>query len=530
MFFACIYIPDFPVQAFVRGAPELCDQAVAVLEGTPPLLTVIAANARAHVAGIELGMTKLQAEACPGVVLRRRSIAQEDAAHAGLLDCALGFSPRVEGSRDAAFCASNRKTRNAARFPDTVVLDITGLDRLFGPPAKIARALTSRAAGLGLAVNVAIAGNPDAAIHAARGFAGITIIPGGTEARHLGVLPVDLLEATPEVLDTLEHWGIRDFRGLAALPEVALSQRLGQAGLRLQQLAQGRSRRNLVPVEPAIQFEEVIELEDAVELLEPLAFVLNRLLDQLCARLKARALAANELRLTMELAKHEEQSLEEQAQNQRAHHRSLRFPVPIEDSRTLLKLLQLDLAAHPPGAPVKKITITAEPAPPRFAQAGLFLPRGPEPERLELTLARIRSIVGESRVGSAELLDTHAPGAFRMVAFTPNRTPCGRTGHSDSTGRSSSGPRTAMRIFRPPLPARVQMKNGMPERVILRGVAHRVTAAAGPWRNSGGWWTEKAWTREEWDVELKTPDATPSLLRMYRNLASAKWFAEGMFD
>jgi protein ImuB len=61
-------------------------------------------------------------------------------------------------------------------------------------------------------------------------------------------------------------------------------------------------------------------------------------------------------------------------------------------------------------------------------------------------------------------------------------------------------------------------------------VAHRVTAAAGPWRNSGGWWTEKAWTREEWDVELKTPDATPSLLRMYRNLASAKWFAEGMFD
>ncbi len=530
MLFACIHVPDFPVQAFVRGAPELRDQAVAVLEGTPPLLTVIAANARAREAGIDLGMTKLQAEACSGVLLRRRSIAQEDAAHAALLDCAHGFSPRVEDSRDAACCASAVNSKKPVRFADTVVLDVSGLDRLFGPPVKITRALASRAAELGLVVNVAIAGNPDAAMHAARGFAGISIIPHGSEARHLGALPVALLEASPEILETLERWGIRDFQALAALPEVALSQRLGQAGLRLQQLAQGRSRRNLVPDEPAVQFEEAIELEDVVELLEPLAFVLNRLLEQLCARLKARALAVNELRLMMELSAHEEQSPEEQARNQRSHHRSLRFPVPIEDSRNLLKLLQLDLAAHPPGAPVKKITITAEPAPPRFAQAGLFLPRGPEPERLELTLARIRSIAGETRVGSAELLDTHAPGAFRMVSFTPHRS-----SWDSRARRSSSGPRTAMRIFRPPLPARVQMKNGMPERVILRGVAHRVTAAAGPWRNSGGWWTEKAWTREEWDVETEPAaagagDFSSSLLRMYRDLSSAKWFAEGTFD
>lgn len=531
MFFACIYVPDFPVQAFVRGAPELREQAVAVLEGTPPLLTVIAADARAREAGIELGMTKLQAEACPGVVLRRRSLAQEDAAHAALLDCAHAFSPRVEDGGDAARCVCSRNdSPKPARFADTVVLDISGLDRLFGPPAKIARWLASRAAGLGLAVNVGIAGNPDASIHTARGFTGITIIPPATEARHLGTLPVALLEVSSEILETLEGWGIRDFRGLAALPEVALSQRLGQEGLRLQQLAQGRCQRTLVPAEPAIRFEESIELEDPVEMLEPLAFVLNRLLDQLCARLKTRALAANELLLTMELSAHEEQSAEEQARNQRSHQRSLRFPVPIEDNRTLLKLLQLDLAAHSPGAPVKKITIAAEPAPPRFAQAGLFLPRGPEPERLELTLAHIRSIAGENRVGSAELLDTHAPGAFRMVPFSPleNHRTAGGSGRANENVPPM--PRTAMRIFRPPLTARVQMKNGVPERVIVRGLAHQVTAAAGPWRNSGGWWTETAWTREEWDVELKMPDTHPSLLRMYRDLTSAKWFAEGSFD
>ena len=36
-------------------------------------------------------------------------------------------------------------------------------------------------------------------------------------------------------------------------------------------------------------------------LLEPLAFLLNRLLEQICARLASRALNTQELRLTLEL-------------------------------------------------------------------------------------------------------------------------------------------------------------------------------------------------------------------------------------
>ena len=41
---------------------------------------------------------------------------------------------------------------------------------------------------------------------------------------------------SPRLLETLDRWGIRNLRALAALPEVALSERLGQEGLRLQQL------------------------------------------------------------------------------------------------------------------------------------------------------------------------------------------------------------------------------------------------------------------------------------------------------
>src|SRR5437868_13369858 len=107
-----------------------------------------------------------------------------------------------------------------------------------------------------------------------------------------------------QILDTLSRWGIRNLRALAALPEIALSERLGQIGLRLQQLARGEASRTLVPLEAPLAFEEAVELEHPILLLEPLAFLLNRLLEQLCARLGSRALATQELRLTLELSNH----------------------------------------------------------------------------------------------------------------------------------------------------------------------------------------------------------------------------------
>ena len=94
--FACIFVPDFPVEVLLRAEPELRSQSVVVLEGKAPLQKVFAVNEHARRAGIEPGMTKLQVEACAGVALRNRSPLQEAAAHAALLDCAQSFSPRVE--------------------------------------------------------------------------------------------------------------------------------------------------------------------------------------------------------------------------------------------------------------------------------------------------------------------------------------------------------------------------------------------------------------------------------------------------
>ena len=185
-----------------------------MLEGKAPLQTIFALNEKARHAGASMGMTKLQVEACSDLGLRPRSLVQEAAAHAALLDCAQSFSPRVED----VGC-------------DTVLLDLAGMEPLFGPLPKIAKNVARRASALGLETNVAVASNPDTAILAAHGFSGVIVIPEGREAEQLGNLPLEVLftgGCDPQTLEVLERWGIRNFRALAALPEIALSERLGR--------------------------------------------------------------------------------------------------------------------------------------------------------------------------------------------------------------------------------------------------------------------------------------------------------------
>ena len=539
MLFACIYVPDFPVEAVVRVEKQYREHPVAVLAGKPPLVRVFAANQKAQELGIEAGMTKLQAEAFPGIILRARSPLEESVAHAALLDCARSFSPRVENTAS-----------------DTIILDIAGLERLFGIPQKIACDLARRASDLGLQANVAVAANPDAAMYAARGFPGVTVIPAGQEAERLGNLPLDVLfycqpfliseksprsgaknsgakkqnkETPAETLETLESWGIRNFRTFAALPEIAVSERLGQRGVELQHLARGATCRTLVEAEVPLDFEEVVELEHPASLLEPLLFVLNNMVEQLCLRLGARALAAHELQLRMELdaTPQEEEEAPAIPAGSRLFERNLHLSVPLLNPATFLKLLQLDLQSHPPGAPVCKIWLRAVAVPPRAAQCGLFLSLTPEPEKLELTLARISAIVGESRCGSPVVLDSYRSDNFRMERFSAMLA----RNRSWLNSSAQSLPLAAQRFFRPPLQVSVIVHSGTPVRLLsplypeLQG---EIVWAAGPWRKSGEWWTQGFWQREEWDIAVH--NKTIALYRVFQDMNAEKWFVESSYD
>jgi len=526
MAFACIFVPDFPAQAIVRAEPELRAHAVAVIAGQPPLEKVVSTNEQARRAGISIGMTKLQAGLSGEVMSRDRSELQESAAHCALLDCAQSFSPRVE---DAA--------------PDTVLLDLSGLEKLFGPTPKMARGIYRRASQMGLETNVAVASTLESALVAAHGFSGVTVVPTMKEAQCLGSLPVEVLfaeeadaEKAEEFLQTFHRWGIRKLRDLASLPEVDLSERLGQRGLELQRKARGMGARTLVPGDPPLRFEEAQELEFPLVLLEPLAFLLQRMLEHLCARLEARALAAQELRLELML---ENGRPSDPALT--GFERTIRLPVPLLNPQTFLKLLQLDLKAHPPGAPVVKVVLRMQPAKPRPGQNGLFLPSSPEPEKLELTLARIAAVVGGGRAGSPALRDAHRREAFEMRRFTPSaaafwsaviESPVARDVLKNSDSRAPEPLVTALRIFRPPVDVKVGCENGKPCHISYskeKQLSRKVLWAAGPWRSSGDWWEHDAWLRDEWDIAIEK-DGGLALYRLVHDLLNGKWMLEGGYD
>jgi len=534
MTFASIHIPGFLIQSVVRSESALRDRAIALVDGTPPLWAVIAANKAALQAGIQLGMAKSQAAQFCAIEIRHRSQPQEKAAHAALLDLGWSMSPRIE---DTA--------------PDTILADIAGLASLFGSAENIASEFSVRASTLGLRANVAISSNLEAALLASRGFSGITLIPLHEESRRLGPLPVGVLPACRETLETLDRWGIRTCTSLAALPLLDLSERLGQEGIRLHELARGARVRSMVLAQENISFEEEMELEDSVEELEPLSFILGRLLDQLCARLKARALAVSSIHVQFELDPAFENGIERL--KQKAHHAAnkkaaaktyekvMNLPVPIRDSKMLLKLLRLYLQSDPPAAPILKVLLAAAPARPRPAQGGLFQPTSPDPEKLELTIARLANLVGDSNIGSPELVDTHRPGEFRLIRFQPQREDFLRANHR---------PMTAFRIFRPILLAQVNLHDARPVRVSFNALRGDVIAASGPWRTSGDWWREDPWQCDEWDLELRFESVNQSsrvqisnasrvaapndpqhgVYCIYFDSLRQNWFVKGMYD
>jgi protein ImuB len=313
---------------------------------------------------------------------------------------------------------------------------------------------------------------------------------------------------------------------------VDLVERLGQPGLHLQRLASGKISRTLVPVDPPLRFEESFEFEDSIEDLDSLLLVLNRLLKQITERLILRSQATDELRLTLGLEVHEDRNPETEFRKNspRIFERTLRLPITMQDRKVLLKLLQLDLAQRSPGAAVKSVTLEARAAQRRLTQGNLFAPSGPEPERLEVTLARIRGVVGEAdpqgrgRVGWPEVLDSHQPDDFRVAAFTV----CDL---KDAAVIASRDPSITMTMFRPPLLAHVLCQAGKPTRISFAEITCSIIRAAGPWSASGNWWKKKdgEWRREEWDIAVELSNGV-GLYRIFRDLLQNTWFVEGLYE
>ena len=493
--YACIYAEDFPLQALLRMRPDLKSKPVAVLEGRPPQETICSFNLHAHKLGVAHGMTRIEAESIKGLTLLPRNYACEASARIVLLECAAQFSPRIEEVQGATSCA--------------FVLDIAGSERLFGPPAELASRLRNSSVSAGIRLSTAISANFDTARLKAVSTRAISVISPGEESNALANLPVDTLNLDEDHHATFVLWGIRTLGELADLPETELVTRLGPIGKSLRDLALGVHPHTFVPIEPEVTLQESFEFEHPVDQVDSLLFLGARMIDCLTERASMRALCLASVRVAMKLDRGQEHSL------------LLKPAIPSIDRKFLLKLLHLELAAHPPQAPVLAFTMQAEAGQSSKVQLGLFTPQTPEPSRLDVTLARLKAIVGEDRVGSPVLEDTHQSDRFRIEKFSViDKAPFA----------GSVRPSMALRRLRPPQPVHVLLQEDKP--IAFRSHDNRfaVTAAYGPWKNAGAWWSTESWDAEEWDIVAQPHGASPLTCLLVHRPAQKLWQLEALYD
>jgi protein ImuB len=464
----------------------------------------------------------------PRVPIERLYAALHDADDAGierLMAIARDFSPRIERRRGG-----------------TVVLDVSGLQGLFGEPRSIAGHLV----GAG-AAQVAIAVSQTAAILLARTGRGVIVAVEDPDSA-LRDVPLSVLQQfveenepqptghgqrTPraaarrsQTFDVLQRWGLTTIGEFAALPAANLSARLGPAGIAHQRLARGLDPRPLIPDPGVRRFVDSFELEWPIDQLEPLSFVFARLLEPLAAALGTADRGGVALRLQLRLT------------DRTTYARTLGLPAPMRDPRVLRTLLLLDLESHPPPAAVDVVTIEIDPAPGRIVQYSLLERPVPSPETLATLMARLGALVGESRCGSPEILDTHRPDGWTMrpVSFRDGALPAKAGSHAEGSnegGSHANAPgtagRMALRRFRPPISVRVAVEKGRPVRVAIdrRGMpGGAVRQAAGPWRSSGNWWDGQRWNRDEWDVAFEDG----AVCRIFQEREGSGWFLDGVYD
>ncbi len=513
---ACILVPNFPIAAIVRANPELLLAPFAISNTSAPHAELIAVSTRARKSGVYPGMTIAQARSIiPELAVVNHSEAAETSAMDALADAAESISPLVEKGDDGR-----------------AWLDLAGLERLMGSEEVIAAELEKRVGHVGLECAVGIASNKEIAHLAAR-CGGLRVIDAGQEGDFLNWLPLDMLgldEKAPadstDIEDTLARWGIRRLGELARLDPDAIGSRLGRRGVELIRIARGENPSRLIPRRPTEVFTEAIELDYGIETLEPLGFVMLPMLERLCERLKLRGLVAGDMMLSFGLSDH------------RKFSRRVAIGAPSNDARAMLAMVTLSLENLAPEAAIETIRIEVEPRKPRAAQTDMFLPPAPAPDRLELTIARLAALCGPENVGTLRPEDSHRVEAVRVEEFHP---PPPRPLELNGNSEVKNIAQLAIRAVRPPLEVEVLLSRGVPEFVRGPNLGARVVSMAGPWRRDGEWWHTSEDTAPSPQLTMKTNGnfrrdyyelalADGGVYRVFRDVNSAQWFVDGIYD
>ena len=378
-FYAAVEQLDDPS---LRGRPVL-------VGGTSPRSVVSTASYEARPFGVGSAMPMIEARRrCPEAVVVPPRFSRYEEASATVMEVFGHFSPLVEPlSLDEAF------------------LDMTGAERLLGPPEEMGRGLKREVfeATGGLTVSVGLSTTKYVAKVASDHAKpdGLTLVPPGDVLEFLWPLPVSRLWGVgARTRQRLEELGLRTIGELARQPRARLEARLGALGGAVHRLAWGDDDRDVVSDREAKSVGAETTLEQDVVGREAVLPHLRRASERVGRRLRRAGLLAAGVRVKVKTS------------DFRLHTRQTLVRPPTDSTRTLLDAAAALLGELDLTAPMRLVGLAAfdlrargEPV-----QGELFGAEDRERrERLDRVLDALKDRFGEETVHRG--VEPDGPGA-----------------------------------------------------------------------------------------------------------------------
>ena len=543
-----LWFPRLGAERLLRAEPWLAGQPLAVVRSDGPAQVLASLSAEAAAAGLYSGQSLRDAHATCADLITREQVPHREAAFLGAVHRWAGkFSPWV-----------------AAEEPDALVIDLTGCAHLFGGEEGLARQVTQDCADLGLSVRFGIADTLGAAWALAR-FTAQTPVPGhrsgdavdqeapATRARAgkrrhwerggaapavttsvpvqdriaaigqswsaLSPLPVAALRLDPATRDQLQRLGLRRIGDLIGQPRAGLARRFGRGLVDRLDQAMGSAPEPVSPAAPPERFSVRLSFPDPIGLEADVAAGLERMTDQLCARLRAMARGARALRI---------EAYRCDGQMQWLH---LATAVANADPHRLMPLIRLKLGDLDAGPGIDMLRLEAVGHEPMHARqtaghmeaAARGTARQSGTAALEDLIGRLGTRLGMEAITRRHPAESHIPEKSAQVLAAA---------WSDPADRWHALPVPRPLLLWRPEPVQAADTPALPRSFRWRGRSFALLGATGPERIAPEWWLDdpdwRSGTRDYWRVETDQGDRL-WLFFAHGGMISGGWFCHGSF-
>ncbi|NVK97619.1 DNA polymerase Y family protein [Ruegeria pomeroyi] len=386
---------------------------------------------------------------------------------------------------------------------DGLVLDITGAAHLFGGEAMLLSDMRQRLVRAGLAARIGLADTRGAAWALAHHGEGRT--EPGQPLAALEHLPVAALRLSEEAVTGLTRLGLRRIGELERTARAPLTRRFGpELLLRLDQ-AMGRQPEQISPLAEPPHYGVRLTLPEPIGLFDDVMAGTGRLLDQLCARLKAQEAGARSLCLTLRRVDQEAQTVE------------LRLARPLRDAARILPLFERGVREVDAGYGIDQMRLEATRVEPQPVRQLSHVSSG-RADRLDDLISRIGTRIGLENIQRFLPVDSHIPERGFTIAAAAWSEP----------GGPWAPPRPRPILLFPPEPL-TATGTRPPERFRWRRMSLSTARATGPERIAPEWWLpDENWrggVRDYWHVETRQGRR----LWLFHTPQNPGWFVQGEF-